>query len=234
MRRLTVLAIYVFGGIGVPAVYAQTGKYPPLAEYLMSRDDEVALARSAAPANISRRATIKVLTESGYAVERKGDNGFVCMVMRGWAAPTYTPDQFRDLVYDPTVRAPICFDAGAALMVMPYYELRSKLAMEGHTPDQIAQRVEAAYARGELRRRDGVSFAYMWSGNQHLGPGIGHWHPHMMVFSPYYKNAMLGGNEFGTPLPIVTDDGGTPFAVVVIPVDDKLAIKAGQNERGSK
>ncbi len=234
MRRLTVLAIYVFGGIGVPAVYAQTGKYPPLAEYLMSRDDEVALARSAAPANISRRATIKVLTESGYAVELKGDNGFVCMVMRGWAAPTYTPDQFRDLVYDPTVRAPICFDAGAALMVMPYYELRSKLAMEGHTPDQIAQRVEAAYARGELRRRDGVSFAYMWSANQHLGPGIGHWHPHMMVFSPYYKNAMLGGNEFGTPLPIVTDDGGTPFAVVVIPVDDRLAIKAGQNERGSK
>jgi len=169
MRRLTVLAIYLFGSIGVPAVYAQTGKYPPLAEYLMSRDDEVALARSAAPANISRRATIKVLTESGYAVESKGDNGFVCMVMRGWAAPTYTPDQFRDLVYDPTVRAPICFDAGAALMVMPYYELRSKLAMEGHTPDQIAQRVEAAYARGELRRRDGVSFAYMWSANQHLG-----------------------------------------------------------------
>jgi hypothetical protein len=234
MRRLTVLAIYVFGSIGVPAGYAQTGKYPPLAEYLMSRDDEVALARSAAPANISGRATIKVLTESGYAVERKGDNGFVCMVMRGWAAPTYTPDQFRDLVYDPTVRAPICFDAGAALMVMPYYELRSKLAMEGHTPDQIAQRVEAAHARGELPRRDSVSFAYMWSANQHLGPGIGHWHPHMMVFSPYYKNAMLGGNEFGTPLPIVTDDGGTPFAVVVIPVDDKLAIKAGQNERGSK
>jgi hypothetical protein len=234
MRRLTVLAIYVFGSIGVPAGYAQTGKYPPLADYLMSRDDEVALARSAAPANISGRATIKVLTESGYAVERKGDNGFVCMVMRGWAAPTYTPDQFRDLVYDPTVRAPICFDAGAALMVMPYYELRSKLAMEGHTPDQIAQRVEAAHARGELPRRDSVSFAYMWSANQHLGPGIGHWHPHMMVFSPYYKNAMLGGNEFGTPLPIVTDDGGTPFAVVVIPVDDKLAIKAGQNERGSK
>ena len=60
----------------------------------------------------------------------------------------------------------------------------------------------------------------------HLAPGIGHWHPHMMVFSPYYENSMLGGNEFGPPIPIVTDDGGTPFAVVVIPVDDKLAVKA--------
>ena len=51
---------------------------------------------------------------------------------------------------------------------------------------------------------------------------------------PYYKNGMLGENPFGAPLPQVTDDAGTPFAVVVIPVDDKLAIKAALNERGSK
>jgi hypothetical protein len=228
MRRIAVLAMYVFGGVGVPVVCAQSDKYPPLAEYLMPRDAEVALARSAAPANISGGATIKVLTQSGYALDRKGDNGFVCMVMRGWTAPTYTPEQFRDLVYDSTVRAPICFDPGAVHTVMPYYELRSKLAMEGLTPDRIAQRVESAYARGELPRREGVTFAYMWSADQHLGPGVGHWHPHMMVFSPYYKNAMLGNNEFGQPLPIVTDDGGTPFAVVVIPVDDKLAIKVAR------
>jgi hypothetical protein len=66
----------------------------------------------------------------------------------------------------------------------------------------------------------------MWSADMQLGPGIGHWHPHMMVFSPYYENSMLGGNEFGAPLPIVSDDAGTPFAVVLIPVDEKLAIKA--------
>ena len=226
MRKLTVLVMYIFGGVGVPAVLPQGGKHPPLTDYLMPRDAEVALAQSAAPANISGRATIKVLTQSGYVVDRKGENGFVCMVMRGWSAPTYTPEQFRDLVYDPTVRAPICFDPSAAETVMPYYELRSKLGMKGDAPDRIAQQLEAAYAHGELPRRDGVSFAYMWSAGQHLGPGIGHWHPHMMVFSPYYKNAMLGDNEFGQPLPVVTDDGGTPFAVVVIPVDDKLAIKA--------
>src|SRR5215813_6016615 len=227
MRRPTLLAMSIIGTIGVSAVYAQGSKYPPLADYMMSRDAEVALARSAAPGNISSRATIKVLTQSGYTVDRKGDNGFVCMVMRGWSAPTYTPEQFRDLVYDPTVRAPICFDPRAAQTAMPYYELRSKLGMEGLAPDRIAQRVEAAYARGELPRRDGVTFAYMWSASQHLASGIGHWHPHMMVFSPYYKNGMLGENQFGSPLPQVSDDAGTPFAVVVIPVDDTLAIKAG-------
>jgi hypothetical protein len=234
MRRPTFLAMCLLGTIAVSAAHAQSGKYPPLADYLMARDAEVALARSAAPANISSRATIKVLTQSGYTVDRNGDNGFVCMVMRGWSAPTYTPDQFRDLVYDATVRAPICFDPGAAQTVMPYYELRSKLAMEGHAPDQIAQRVEAAYARGDLPRRDGVTFAYMWSANQHLASGVGHWHPHMMVFSPYYKNAMLGENDFGSHLPQVSDDAGTPFAVVLIPVDDKLAIKAAPNEKGSR
>jgi hypothetical protein len=193
---------------------------------MMSRDGEMALARSAAPANISGRATIKVLTTSGYQLAREGDNGFVCMVMRGWTAPTYTPEQLRDLVYDTTVRAPICFDPEATRTVMPYYELRSRLAMQGKTPDQIADGIQAALAKGELPKREGVSFAYMWSADQHLGPGVGHWHPHMMVFSPYYKNSMLGDNEFAKPLPLVTDDAGTPFAVVVIPVDDALAVKA--------
>jgi len=35
---------------------------------------------------------------------------------------------------------------------------------------------------------------------------------------------MVGGFAFGSPLPQLTDDARTPFAVVVIPVDDKLAI----------
>ena len=226
MRKLTFLMV-LLESVGTAAAWAQNSSYPPLKAYLMPRDAEVALAQSAAPANISSRATIKVLTPSGYQVARQGDNGFVCMVMRGWAAPTYTPAQFRDLVYDPTVRAPICFDPQASRQVMPYYELRSKLGMEGKTTDQITEGVEAAYARGELPERDSVTFAYMWSADQHLGPGIGHWHPHMMVFSPYYRNAMLGDNEFGKPLPGVSDDAGTPFAVVVIPVDDRLAVKAG-------
>jgi hypothetical protein len=83
-------------------------------------------------------------------------------------------------VYDASVRGPICFDPEASRTVMPYYELRSKLGTEGMTPDQIAAGVEAAFARGELPKREGVTFAYMWSADQNLGPGVGHWHPHMI------------------------------------------------------
>jgi hypothetical protein len=60
------------------------------------------------------------------------------------------------------------------------------------TPEQIAAGIEAAFTRGELPKREGVTFAYMWSADQNLGPVAGHWHPHMMIFAPYYKNSMLG------------------------------------------
>jgi hypothetical protein len=223
MKRMTFVLLALLTSLDAVAVRGQ-GKYPPLSEYLMPRDAEIGLARTAAPASISGRATIKILTKSGYEVAREGDNGFVCMVMRGFAAPTYSPAQFRDLVYDPTVHAPICFTPPATRSAMPYYELRTKLAMAGKGPDQIAESLQTAYIKGELPRRDAVTFAYMWSAHQHLGSGIGAWRPHMMVFAPYYDNAMVGGNEFGSAFPQVTDDAGTPFAVVVIPVDEKLFV----------
>ena len=226
MRKIMAGLVLLLVSMQVAPVRGQRPKYPPLGEYMMARDAEIALAKSAAPDNISGQATIKVLTASGFQTVHDGDNGFVCMVMRGWSAPTYTPAPFRDLVYDAKVHAPICFNPAASRSVMPYYELRSKLGMEGKTPDQIAEGIQAAYVKGELPKRDGVSFAYMWSADMHLGPGVGHWHPHMMVFVPYYENSMLGDNAAGSPLPAVFEDVGTPFAVVAIPVDDNLAIKA--------
>jgi len=216
LSALTTLAVATAG--------AQQNTYPPIDRYLMPRDAEVALARSAAPPSISDHATIKVLTRSGFTVAHQGDNGAVCMVMRGFSAPTYTPAQFRDLVYDATVRAPICFTAPAAKVAMPYYELRTTLALAGKNPEQIATALKTAYANGTLPHRDGMTMAYMWSAHQHLASGIGAWHPHVMLFAPNYDNAMVGGNAFGSPMPQLTDDAGTPFSVVVIPVDDALAI----------
>jgi hypothetical protein len=229
--RNTPSSLALLAVLFAPSVVAQSSKspvshYPPIQDYLMPQASEIALAKSAAPPNISEGATIKVLTTSGFKVVHQGDNGFVCMVMRGFSAPTYTPAQFRDLVYDASLRAPICFDPKASKEVMPFYELRTKLAMQGKNPDQIGQGVQAAYDRGELPKRDGVSFAYMWSADQNLGSGIGHWHPHMMVFAPFYENSMVGANTFGALVPQVSDDAGTPFSVVVIPVDHNLFVKA--------
>jgi len=130
---------------------------------------------------------------------------------------------FLDLVYDPAVLAPICFNEQAAREVMPYYELRTRLGLKGQSPVEIRRGIESAYANGTLPPRTGVSFAYMWSAEQNLASGIGHWHPHLMIFAPGLTNAMVGNNGFGSPAPQLSDDAGTPFSVIVVPVDQALA-----------
>lgn len=202
------------------AVGAETRKYAPFSDYAMARDAEIALAKSAAPAGVSSRATIKVLTANGFEVAVKGDNGFVCLVMRSWSA---APDP--DSTYYAKLRAPICFDANAARTIVPVEELRTKLGLEGQPPEAIAREVAARYGLGQLPRVEGVSFAYMFSASSDTGPGFGAWHPHMMVFAPYYENAMLGGNDPGGHAPFVAG-GGSPWSVALIVVDEKLAVKA--------
>jgi hypothetical protein len=207
------------------SVLAQDSTYPPLSKYMMAPEAEIALAQSAAPENVSAHATVKILTPAGYKIIAQGDNGFVCIVLRGWAAATSTKESDRNLVYYSKLRAPHCFDHVASRTVLPLRELQAKLGLEGKGPDQIAEAVQVAYAKDELPKMEAVAFAYMFSADSDLGPGIGAWHPHMMVYPPQYENSMLGGNEEGGALPFVSD-AGTPFAVTVIPVDHKLAVKA--------
>jgi hypothetical protein len=188
----------------------------------MERSAEIALARSAAPEKVSSHATIKVLTRAGFEVAVKGDNGFLCLVMRSWSG---APDV--QTTFYARLRSPICFDPIAARTVAPVEELRTRLGLEGKQPEEIAQEVAARYGLGQLPKMEGAAFAYMWSASQDTGPGFGAWHPHMMVYVPYYENSMLGGNEVGGHgAPFVVGEG-TPFSTVLIVVDDKFAIKAG-------
>src|SRR5258707_6266107 len=94
MTRNMIALLATLATLPTMTASAQGSKYPPISEYMMDVDAEIALARSAAPASISDRATIKVLKKSGYEVAQQGDNGNVCFVMRAFTAPTYTPAQF--------------------------------------------------------------------------------------------------------------------------------------------
>jgi hypothetical protein len=226
MKMYQCLLFLVTVALGATGMKAQEAKYPALSEYMMDRDAEIALAKSAAPDYVSDHATIKVFTASGFQTAHEGDNGFVCLVMRGFTgAPLFTPVQVRAYInYDAKTRAPICLDPQAARTILAYYELRTKLGLEGKTAEQIAEGVQAAYAKGEIPKRPEVCFAYMWAADQVLGP-VGHWHPHIMVYLPYYET-LLGTKHPQNPLPSIGEDEGTPFAVGFIPVDDKLAVKA--------
>jgi hypothetical protein len=160
----------------------------------------------------------------------------VCMGYAGLGGRSHlhTPTHPGDDRLRSTVRAPICFDPLASRTVLPYHELRAKLAMEGKDADAIASGVAMAYALGQMAKREEVAFTYMWSADMNLGPGAGDWHPHMMIYAPYCDNSWLGGNELGGLAPVAGDDAGTPFAVVVIPLHGIQAFTAktaAQNQR---
>src|SRR5882757_7423635 len=87
---LTSFVFVVMLAAGWPA-QAQDVKTPypnmvQLDQYMMERDAEIALARSAAPDSISMDAEVMVLGQHGYETAVKGKNGFVCLVERSWDA----------------------------------------------------------------------------------------------------------------------------------------------------
>src|SRR3989475_6429787 len=174
MRRISMrlIACLVLANFDAAAGGPQGPKYPPLSEYMMAPDAEVALAKSAAPEKISAHATVKILTTSGYKVAAQGDNRFVRIVLRGWAATISTTARERDLAYDAKLRAPHCFDPIASRTVLPLQELQAKLGLEGKGPDQIAKEVQAAYAKGDLPKMEAGGFGSMVSAGQGLGRGM--------------------------------------------------------------
>jgi hypothetical protein len=79
-RVISISALVLVIGFGflVPKAAAQSDKYStmaPVDEYLMERNAEILLARSAAPDSISSDATVLVLGRQGYeqlSAERTG------------------------------------------------------------------------------------------------------------------------------------------------------------------
>ncbi len=213
-RHVLACALAMFSA---PAALAQTLEAGP--DFFWNEDYEVAIARSAAPEAVSADATIWVLAPSGYREAVSGENGFNCLVLRQWSA--IFEDQ-RELFEWEELVAPICYDPIASENgPMQEQLLRARLGLDGAGHDEIRQAVFTAYAEGELPVLQGAAFAYMYSDAQRITPDAGHWHPHVMIYAPYYTNAMLGGNAPHSGDPIAFEAPGTPRTVIAIPVDGR-------------
>ena len=162
--------------------YAQVAKarYPamaPLEQYLMPETAEIALARSAAPASISRDAEVMVLRRDGYATAVKGKSGFVCLVERAWGKPTDDPE-----FWNQKMRAPHCFNSQAARTFLRIYLMKTKLVLAGKAKTEIFKATTSALDRKELPPPEPGAMAYMMSKQQYLGDDDMSWHPHVMFF----------------------------------------------------
>jgi hypothetical protein len=114
----------------------------PLDQYLMDRNDEIALARNAAPPSIAKDATVMVLGRYGYETAVEGTNGFVCNVDRSWM------DQFENSpeFWNPKRRGPVCYNPQAARTVLPItlIRTRTKLALAGRSKAEMNEGMKAA------------------------------------------------------------------------------------------
>ena len=167
----------------------------PLDQYLMERDAEIALARSAAPASISGDAEVMVLGRHGYETAVKGKNGFVCMVERSWMSPIDDPG-----FWNPKMRGPICFNAPAARFNVPVDIKKTESVLAGRSNAEMADDIKTAFDKKQLPALEPGAMCYMMSKQGYLNDKAGHWHPHLMFFVPQTEAAAWGANLDGSPI----------------------------------
>jgi hypothetical protein len=180
--------------------WAQDAKTPyptmaPLEQYLMERNSEIALARTAAPPAISDDAKILVLGPKGYETAVEGKNGFVCAVERGWMSTEDAPD-----FWNPKIRGPICFNPPAARCILPITYKRTEMVLAGQTKAEIIAGNKAEFERGELPRLESGAMSYMMSKHAYLTDHGDHNLAHVMFYTPEMAGKVWGADVSNSPI----------------------------------
>ena len=193
-----VLIIIINIACGMSRAAAQSDPYPrmaPIDQYLMEKNAEIQLARSAAPDSISRDATILVLGRQGYETAVEGKNGFVCMVDRAWMAAFDWPE-----FWNPKVRAADCLNPQAARSIVPIAFLRSRMVMAGRSKAEILSAIKAAFENRQLPDLKSGAMDYMMSKSSYLTDEDGHNLPHLMFFTAGVDAKDWGSGAAGSPV----------------------------------
>jgi hypothetical protein len=211
---------------------AQNAKVPypgmaPLDQYLMDRNAEIALARTAAPETLSRDATILVLGLHGYETAMEGKNGFVCVVERGWMQPFDKPD-----FWNPKVRLPLCINPPGARSHLPLTFKTTELALAGLSKNQLSDRLKAAYDNKELPPPEHGSMCYMMSKQQYFGDKVGNaGDSHLMFWFPQAERMAWGAEAPDAPVDVhqYSPQPITEFTISVSKWSDGTVVGADQH-----
>ena len=181
-------------------------------QYLMDREAEIALARSAAPSSISRDAEILVLGPKGYATAVKGKNGFVCIVERSWMAPYDDPE-----FLNPDQRLPLCLNPPAAQTHLPLTIRATELALSGMSKSRMFDAIKTAFEKKELPSPAPGSMCYMMSRQQYFGRRYRNADPHLMFWFPRDDEMNWGAGLPASPV-YVHQDSPDPITTFIISV----------------
>jgi hypothetical protein len=179
---LGVLAIGVLS-IGA-AIQGRAQELPKVYDASVPRERQIALAESAAPAEVSSKATVYILGLKGHEKVREGTNGFSCFVGRHFVKPTET-----------TVE-PACFDAEGSRTLLLVYLQGEELRAAGKSEADIKADVANGYKEGRYQYPSKPGFLYMMSSENRLGPtsdkGAGSFPPHLMFYAPNMTTKDIG------------------------------------------
>ena len=190
----------------------------PVDQYLMEREAEIALARSAAPEDITRDATVLALGRQGYEVAVQGKNGFVCVVERSFMASFESPE-----FWNPKNRSPDCYNPAAARSVLPVIKKRAQMVLAGLSKEQMVKYAKAAKANKEFPPPDPGAMAYMMSKQAYLSDkGItadgAHTIAHVMFFIPTTDAESWGANSAQSPMILLQQSPESPTTVFIVAV----------------
>lgn len=177
---------------GDEALYSRMA---PIEQYLMERNAEIALARSAAPAAISGDATILVLGRQGYVTAVSGKNGFVCMVERGWVGAFDWPE-----FWSPKTRGADCLNPPAARSILPLAKIRTTMVLAGRTQSEIIASLKEALNDGKVPKLEPGAMSYMMSKASYLTDQGDHNGSHLMFYLPVSDTAIWGADLPGSPV----------------------------------
>jgi hypothetical protein len=188
---------------GALATFAQGDKPKPTYDFSSSREEKIKLAESAAPPEVSGKATVYVLETGGYVKVREGTNGFSCFVDR----------------QTPWNTEPTCFDAEGTATTLPTRIFVEEERAKGKAEDQIKTEIDAAYKSGRFKAPSKPGIVYMLSDSVFLlvNDRIVHAPPHLMFYAPYATEKDIGSPPAGANMPILIRAGQPDAYIIVIP-----------------
>lgn len=166
------------------AIQAMAQELPKVYDASVPRERQIALAESAAPAEVSSKATVYILGPKGDEKVREGTNGFSCFVGRHFVKPTETSVE------------PACFDAEGSRTILLVYLRQEELRSSGKSEAEIKADVANGYKEGRLKYPSKPGFLYMMSSENRLGPtsddGTASFPPHLMFYAPNMTTKDIG------------------------------------------
>lgn len=194
MKSLNSMKVFVVGTLSI-SLFSSTALIPATAaapEYelprvydaSMPRDQQITLAESAAPAEVSSKATVYVLGPKGYEKAREGTNGFSCFVGRHFVKPAETTIE------------PQCFDAEGGRTLLLVYMHGEELRTNGKSEAEIKADMASGYKEGRYQYPSKPGFLYMMSSQNRLRAipehGTGIFPPHLMFYAPHMTTKDIG------------------------------------------